>query len=177
MWNARGVTRHDNARACKPAWAGRAVRLYLLLVGLLLTGSAGPVAAAGLGDMLGALAGSPGEYGRGRDLDDALRRLASQINRGTPRNINEEFRLDQVTTGPGPELSYHYTMLGRRASELRADVLNTRMAPAILKRLCTDAQMQKLLDSGVAVSFAYRGNDGGNIGKLSFRERDCVSKG
>ncbi len=132
---------------------------------------------AGIGDMLGALAGSPGEYGRGRSLDDALKRLAVQMNRNTPQQVDKDFRLDKVTAEPGSELVYHYTMSGRKAAEVPSDVFHTRLAPAVRKQLCQDPQMSKLLHSGARVGYAYRGSDGGEIGKLTFRQRDCTEKG
>lgn len=159
------------------ARTGRAACLRNLLSALLLAACSGVAAAGGLGDMLGALAGSPGDYARGRDLDEALQRLANQMNRGMPRTIDNQFRLDRVTAEPGSELVYHYTLLGRSAAAVPPDVLNTRMAPAVRERLCVDPHMKKLLKSGAAVGFSYRGNDGGEIGKLSFRQRDCAEQG
>lgn len=132
-----------------------------------------PVAgAASIGDMLGAIAGR-GEYGRDRNLDEALQRLAGQMNRKTPMQVSEGYRLDRVTAESGSELVYHYTMLNQRGGEVTAARFNTEMAPLIRSRLCQDAQMAPLLKSGARVGYAYRGSDGVNVGKLSFRQSDC----
>ncbi|MDO9218241.1 MAG: hypothetical protein Q7U14_13290 [Lacisediminimonas sp.] len=152
-------------------------RVQYLAMAVLMCGTAAPAASAGLGDMLGALAASPGERGRGRSLDDALQRLAKQMNRDTPQVIDKEIRLDRVSAEPGTELVYHYTLLGRPAAELPADVFYGKLAPAVRTKLCQDPQMQKLLDSGAWVAFSYRGSDGRDIGKLSYRQRDCADKG
>ncbi len=137
----------------------------------------GPAAAASLGDMLGALTGGNGDYGRGRDLNDALRRLAAQMNRSMPQDIDKEFRLDRVTAEPGAQLVYHYTLRERRAADVPPAVLNQQMAPVVRQRLCQDPQMTRLLDSGAGVAYSYRGSDGIEIGKLSFRQQDCSKKG
>jgi hypothetical protein len=152
-------------------------KVKFLGLAVLMCGTAAPAASAGLGDMLGALAASPGERGRGRSLDDALERLAKQMNRETPQVIDKEIRLDKVTADPGTELVYHYTMLLRQAAEVPAAVFYGKFAPMVRAKLCQDPQMLKLLDSGAWVAFSYRGSDGRDIGKLSYRQRDCAGRG
>lgn len=168
------------ARSERKSPPGRAVqrhRWHCVALAVLMAGASPSVMPAGFGDVLGALASNPGEYSRGRDLDDALRRLAAQMNRNTPQQIDKEFRLDKVTAETGPELVYHYTLVGHKAAELPPDVLNVQLAPAVRKQLCQDAQMDKLLGSGARIGYFYRGSDGQEIGKLSFAQRDCKEKG
>ena len=152
-------------------------RLQCLALAVLMSGASAPAMPAGFGSMLGALAAIPGEYGRGRDLDDALRRLVGQMNRNMPQQIDKDFRLDKVTAETGSELVYHYTLVGHKAADLPPDVFNTQLAPAVRKQLCQDARMGKLLDSGARIAYLYRGSDGQEIGKLSFAQRDCNEKG
>jgi hypothetical protein len=147
-----------------------------LCCGVLLGSLAGNAGAAGFGDMLGALAGRSGSGNGERDLSNALQRLAAQMNRDMPRDVDEQVRLDRVSTGPGPELIYHYTLRSKRASEVPTGMFNARIAPVLRERLCHDPQMQPLLKSGAAIGYEYRGSDGGDIGKLSFRQRDCSSR-
>jgi hypothetical protein len=168
-----GAARHAGSRRWRlhaGLPAGGAARLLLALA---LSLSLVPATAAGLGDMLGALAGRSGEHGRDRDVDDALRRLAVQMNRTMPKDIDSEFRLEKVSAEPGQELVYHYTLREKRAADVPQAVFNGALAPAVRLRLCQDPQMQGLLKSGARIGYAYRGNDGGDIGKLSFSQHDC----
>lgn len=172
-WKARASPRRMAGLALTPLSAILSAMLSAALLGLV----PGPAVAASLGDMFSALTGGNGDYGRGRDLNDALRRLAAQMNRSMPQDIDKEFRLDRVTAEPGAQLVYHYTLRERRAADVPPAVLNQQMAPAVRQRLCRDPQMSKLLDSGAGVSYSYRGSDGIEIGKLSFRQQDCITKG
>lgn len=151
-------------------WSGW--RRVLVVAGCIV--SATPAMAAGWGDMLGALAGrSAGGYAEPGALDDAVARLAVQLNRAAPQVISNEVRLDGVSAKES-ELTYHYTLLRRAGSDVPEEMFNTRLAPTVKQRLCQDPQSLRLLKSGARIGYAYRGRDGSDIGKLSFAQRDCV---
>jgi hypothetical protein len=165
----------------KPKQAGSRGRsrwkalLPLALAGCLLAGP--PARAAMFGDMLGALAGrSVGGYSEPGALNDAIARLAVQLNSATPQELGNDVRLDGVSAKQS-ELTYHYTLLGIAGAELPQSVFNTRMANAVRERLCQDPQSLRLLKSGARIGYAYRGRDGSEIGKLSFEQRDCGGSG
>jgi hypothetical protein len=158
-------------RASTKWWALGCVALAASL------GLAASAQAAGFGDMLGALAGrSAGGYSEPGALDDAVARLARQLNKTTPKEITNDVRLDSVSSRKS-ELTYHYTFLSRSAAEVPSDVFNTRLAPTVKHRLCQDEQSLRLLKSGARIGYQYRGRDGNEIGKLSFAQRDCNEAG
>ncbi len=163
----------------KPAGSGegsrRAAPMALALAAWLL--AAAPAGAVGFGDMLGALAGrSIGGYSEPGALNDAVARLAVQLNSATPQELGNDVRLDGVSAKQS-ELTYHYTLLRISGAELPQSVFNTRMANAVKERLCQDPQSLRLLKSGARIGYAYRGRDGSDIGKLSFEQRDCGGSG
>lgn len=157
----------------------RALRwaLLSLATGVVVLGVAGPTHAAGLGDMLGALASTPGGYRGKQDLQEGLERLAGQINRTLPKDIDQDFRLERVSAEPGAQLVYHYTVLHSPSAGVSKVAFNTQVAPLVRDRLCQDTRMLRVLKSGATVGYAYRGRDGGEIGKLSFVARDCQKDG
>lgn len=150
------------------------------MLGLALTGcllASAPAKAAGFGDMLGALAGrSAGGYSEPGALNDAVARLAKQLNRATPQELNNDVRLDSVSAKQA-ELTYHYTLVRTAAADVPESVFNTRLAPTVKQKLCSDSQSLRLLKSGARIGYAYRGRDGSEIGKLSFDRNDCGSPG
>jgi hypothetical protein len=162
------------ASSCAGRGQWRAIASLALALGLC---AAMPAQSAGLGDMLGSMAGrNVGGYSDPGALDDSIARLAAQLNSKTPEDISSEVRLDSVSAKKA-ELTYHYTLVRRSVDEVTSDVFNTRIASTVKERLCRDPQSLRLLKSGARIGYEYRDRQGAEIGKLSFAQRDCSEPG
>lgn len=147
--------------------------LVVAMVCLAGAAQAANLGGAGLGNMLGALAGRSGAGPHGESLDATLADISADFNRRTPLQVGAGTVLEQVSTEPGLKLTYHYTLRDVRQGNLAPGEFERRAAPALREQVCSHPRMQALLRSGVTVSYAYSGSDGAAIGKASFEPGDC----
>ncbi|MDB5841821.1 MAG: hypothetical protein JWQ23_3773 [Herminiimonas sp.] len=148
-------------------------------VGLVLI-SSGTISlsaqAASLGNIFGALAGRSGEMGHEKSVDNALVKVAAQINRQTPMAVDKSTRLDKVSTEPGQKLTYHYTLPGTTGSDIKSADFQKLISPSLTTRVCGSPEMQKFLRSGVTIAYLYRDKDGKPIGGAKVAPLDCSSR-
>lgn len=142
-----------------------------LLAGLLAFGL--PAQALGFGELFGALMGQSGATKGKADVDQALAGLSAQFNKKTPLRVDKHTRLDKVTAEPGSHLIYHYTLIGMRNAEVDRAGFREKMRPQLKSRLCSSAEMQNFLKSGVHISYRYKAADGGSIADFTFAPSDC----
>jgi hypothetical protein len=131
--------------------------------------------AAGVGDVFGALMGRSAAMGNEASLDEALAKVAAQMNRKMPITVDKETRLDSISAEPGARLIYHYTLTGMRSTDINPVEFNKAVRPRLKSRLCSDPEMQNFLKNGVTVSYLYRGSDGGAVGRTEFAPSTCAN--
>jgi len=129
--------------------------------------------AVGIGELFGALMGQSGSTKSKANVDQVLTGLTTQFNKKTPLQIDKETRLDKVTAEPGAHLIYHYTLSGMRSAEVNRSSFQEKMKPQLKTRLCSNAEMQNFLKSGVNISYRYKASDGGSIADITFVPSDC----
>jgi len=129
--------------------------------------------AVGIGELFGALMGQSGSTKGKANVDQVLSGLSAQFNKKTPLMVDKNTRLDRVTAEPGAHLIYHYTLIGMRSAELNRASFQEKMRPQLKNRLCSSAEMQNFLKSGVNVSYRYQAGDGGSIADFTFIPGDC----
>lgn len=132
-----------------------------------------PAQAVGIGELFGALMGQSGMTKGKANVDQALVGLAAQFNKKTPAMVDQHTRLDKVSAEPGAHLTYHYTLIGMRNAELERADFQAKMRQQLKSRLCSSAEMQNFLKSGVNISYRYKTSDGGPIADFSFSPSDC----
>ncbi|MGI4849134.1 MAG: hypothetical protein ACRYGK_13490 [Janthinobacterium lividum] len=141
-----------------------------------LLGSISSAQAIGVGNFFGALAGRPGEIGQARSIDDTLLKVSAQMNRKVPMNIDKSTRLDKVSSEPGQQLTYHYTLLGTSSADLKVADFSSMINSPLIARVCSSSEMQIFLQNGVTVKYLYRGSDGKPLGGAKVTTQDCSTR-
>lgn len=132
--------------------------------------------AASVGNFFGALAGRTGEAGQERSIDEALRKVSAQMNRKVPMNVDKATRLDKVSSEPGHQLIYHYTLLETSSNDIKSAEFTSQINPSLTQRVCGSSEMQVFLQNGVTLTFLYRGNDGKPLGGAKIGTPDCNTR-
>jgi hypothetical protein len=93
------------------------------------------------------------------DIDDRLSKAERDVNRASPKMLDEETRLDGAKAGPGRRFTYRYTLLSRK-SEIDRSTWENTAAPAIRGRIKQARELRSLFEDGVTLVYRYDTLDG-----------------
>lgn len=114
---------------------------------------------------------SPALSKREKELFTAERRINSMV----PQMLGDDTRLDGAKAGPGNRITYIYTLVSVKASEVDPSVWRNKTA-AIRQNMKQTPATRSMFESGTTVVFRYRGIDGGLIGEVQLTPSEALSK-
>lgn len=157
-------------------------RQIVLLTALVLIYGNAHAGKGGIGAIFGALIGGAAGHAIGKTsspgvtIDEAIVKMANELNKQLPMNVDRETRLDSISPGVGRQFTYNYTFVNNRSQDFDR-VAWYRGANSLLRnRVCTSSDMEVFFKNGVSVSYSYQGKDGGHVGKVTISPRDCGYK-
>ncbi|MBV5267837.1 MAG: hypothetical protein JZU67_04915 [Burkholderiaceae bacterium] len=148
---------------------------------LVLYGNA-YAAKGGIGAIFGGLIGGVAGHAIGKSssqrltIDDAIVKMASEVNKQLPMTVDRDTRLDSVSPGVGRQFTYNYTFVNSRSQEFDRAAWYREASPLLRNRFCTNSDMEVFFKNGVSVSYSYQGKDGGHVGKVTISPSDCGYK-
>ncbi|SMP74378.1 hypothetical protein [Noviherbaspirillum suwonense] len=142
--------------------------LALVLVCISTLAQAGPFS-----NLMGSYAGGVSEGDGSRNLDQTLANVSAYLNRSAPVKLDDDTRLDRVTSGPGHRLSYHYTLTSVQSKAFKRAEFQKLIRAPLQAKLCSSKEMRGFLVRGVTISYDYLGNDGARLGAARFTASDC----
>lgn len=142
--------------------------LALVLTGMSALSQAGPFS-----NFMGSYAGGVSEGDGSRNLEQTLENVSAHLNRSVPLTLDADTRLDRVTSGPGPRLSYHYTLTSVQSKAFKRAEFQKLIREPLQAKLCSSKEMRGFLVRGVTISYDYLGNDGHRLGAARFTASDC----
>lgn len=104
--------------------------------------------------------------------DDAIYLAVYEINRSTPKMIDDFTRLDSATYTPG-RITTFYTLPSSKKSDIDAKILVSEGRAGAAAQLCSDSAARKLLQSGVTYGYFYRDSSGSRIAEFAVYATDC----
>ncbi len=90
-------------------------------------------------------------------IEEELAKTCEIINKDCPQTIDEETRLDKVTSGPGKSFTYHYTLI----NFVKADLINiaqiqSAQDAAVRNELQNNPAIKKdILGRGITMVYRY----------------------
>jgi hypothetical protein len=109
-------------------------------------------------------------------VEQALDRVANQINKNLPLEVDKHTRLDKVTHEARKQLTYHYTIVTLRSADVNKADFEKAMQPQLKKKLCESNEMKNFLKNGVSIAYSYRGSDAQPVGNFKYAPSDCGYK-
>jgi hypothetical protein len=106
-------------------------------------------------------------------LIESFELAAEQINGHVPKMIDNDTRLDKASVGPGPRLTYHYTLPNRKSGEVDADLMLSILKPDVATKVCGHEDMKTTLQYGGIYTYSYSGNDNVAILTFDIANQDC----
>ena len=154
----------------------------VVVVSLLLVYGSAFAGKGGIGALFGSLIGGAAGHAVGKassqrmTIDEAIVKLASEMNKQLPMTIDRDTRLDNISPGVGRQFTYNYTFVNSRSQDFDRSGWYKEASPVLRKRICTNADMDVFFKNGVSVSYSYQGKDGGHVGKVTISPNDCGYK-
>lgn len=106
-------------------------------------------------------------------VEQALQRVSVKMNQYLPSEVDKETRLDKISAEPGRQLTYHYTLLNMKSSDINRAKFTSTLQPLLKLRLCTDNEMKNFLRNGVNVMYVYRAVDIQPVASFKYTPADC----
>lgn len=96
-----------------------------------------------------------------------LQKVAVDLNRLTPKMVNQITRWEKTTTGPGHNLTYHYTFLTDQQLAA-ADMVSKTTTSA-----CSSPDLKVYFGEGVTIHWRYTDKNGKFLHETTVRPVDC----
>lgn len=105
-------------------------------------------------------------------LLETLKITADTLNKTLPSMLDEELRLDKVTS-EDRKMTFHYTLVHFTNVSMPSDKLKSLMYDDIKTQVCTDKDTIMLLKKGMMLDYNYNGKDKKLITVFSFDAKIC----
>lgn len=106
--------------------------------------------------------------------DRELRRdYSDKVNRGLPRMVDGETRLDTTSAGPGRLLTYFYTLVNVQVANVNVEEFKEKMSAQMLSRYCNDGRMKNVLANNITITHVYKDSAGQEIATLALTREAC----
>ncbi|MDX9690800.1 MAG: hypothetical protein EOM37_08825 [Proteobacteria bacterium] len=106
------------------------------------------------------------------DIDKKLQDVANELNKGLPKQIDEDTRLDMVFS-THLSLVYNYTLSHHISSSFNEDSFIRLMKPNLISSVCHNPRIRMTKKFGISSIFVYKGEDGTVLAKIPVYPSVC----
>ncbi len=96
-------------------------------------------------------------------VDQTLVKVASQLNKTLPMEVDSETRLDNTMALPNKVFQYNYTLVNMLSTEVDTTQLLSFVKPNVINNIKTNPQMSYFRDNEVSVNYLYKDKEGNFI--------------
>ena len=93
-------------------------------------------------------------------FDQKLHEACLTINRQLPVMVDDDTRLDSMSSFPSRVLRYHYTLLASEEGELDPKALQNFLQPKIIQNIRTSPDMRLYKEEKVTFHYCYKDREG-----------------
>jgi len=111
-----------------------------------------------------------------KSMYEGFKQTADKLNKRGPVMVSKHLRLDKTDAGPGARITYFYSFTNHAASDFTPNKLNTNLQEKIDKSVCSNMKIKPSLELGATYVFAYSGNDGVEITRITVNKDNCTYK-
>jgi len=93
-------------------------------------------------------------------IEEQMKDAAVEINKISPKMMDEYSRLDSATTIADKTFKYHYTLINMTKEEVHIDVLTKFIRPEIIENARNSPELKIFRDNKITVSYNYYDKNG-----------------
>lgn len=99
-------------------------------------------------------------FSGGPTLDESLRNAAAEVNKTTPKQLDEETRLDSAESLPNRTFRYNITLVSVTKSEVDAEAIKDFVEPNIMSNVKSASDLKAFRDNNITIVYRYKDKDG-----------------
>lgn len=94
------------------------------------------------------------------DIALDLKKVATEINKQGPRQIDQYTRLDSVSSIGKTNFIYYYTLIDMEKSEVNLDTVNKYVRPSIIENIKNSPELKIYRDNNITMDYKYYDRNG-----------------
>lgn len=94
------------------------------------------------------------------DIALDLKKVATEINKQGPRQIDQYTRLDSVSSIGKTNFIYYYTLIDMEKSEVNLDTVNKYVRPSIIENIKNSPELKIYRDNNITMDYKYYDKNG-----------------
>ena len=145
---------------------GKAALAVIAFFAMVIGGLAGKA-------LIGSSSSQSNQASIDRQIEESFRKSSQEQNRNLPMMVDEYTRLDTTVVGPGPRLTYLYTLPNHSPQELATQLDKTQLEQFVKNSVCTNKDMRPSLQFGATYVYTYRSSEGVEVARFAFNRQNC----
>lgn len=101
------------------------------------------------------------------DIESELKKVAVELNKKTPMEVDEYSRLDSVSTIGKTNFIYNYTLFGLNKAEVNLDTVNKYIRPSLIENIKNNPDLKIYRDNKITIDYKYYDRNGVFVTEIS----------
>ena len=106
-------------------------------------------------------------------IEEGFMEAEKIINSRAPIKIDDETQLNKALAGPGDLMTYYYSLTNVDVTSVNPHAVLEDIRPKLLASLCSNADMQPVLQAGARLVYVYADKNGEDVGRIEVVAEDC----
>ncbi|WP_417550366.1 hypothetical protein [Methylophaga sp.] len=106
-------------------------------------------------------------------IEEGFLEAEKLINSRAPIKIDDETRLNKALAGPGDLMTYFYSLTNVTVNNVNPTAVLEDIKPKLLASLCSNPDMQPVLEAGARLVYVYSDKNGQDVGRIQVVAADC----
>lgn len=111
-----------------------------------------------------------------KGLYEGFKKTADKMNQHGPVMENKYVRFDKSRAGPGPRITYYYTLVKHSSQEIDRNRLSARLKTSLVSAVCKSNKVKPSILLGATYAYVYRGNDGVEVSRIEINQDSCETQ-
>lgn len=108
-----------------------------------------------------------------QSIEEGFLEAEAFINAQAPIKIDDQTRLNKAIAGPGDLMTYYYSLTQVTVADVEPATVLKDIKPKVLKSLCSNPDMQPVLQAGARLVYVYSDMAGKEVGRINVTAADC----
>lgn len=108
-----------------------------------------------------------------QSIEEGFLEAEAFINAQAPIKIDDQTRLNKAIAGPGDLMTYYYSLTKVAIADVEPTTVLKDIKPKVLKSLCSNPDMQPVLQAGARLVYVYSDMAGKEVGRINVTAADC----